>query len=135
MFCESSENQFGQPKKKVRIFDFFLKVHPPPPPRENPRSVLGILWLKINHSFDLPSGPAMLALISEQFRLLNLCRVCPKPTYDFTIIKIAISISTNCQATRSFPSLAIQPRHSLTKWLEENETKVATQKTSIKSFR
>ena len=40
MLWESSKNQFGRPKKKVvKIFDFFLKIRPPP--RENPRSAPG----------------------------------------------------------------------------------------------
>ena len=40
---QSSENQFGRPKKKGRQnFRFFLKnPPPPPPPRENPRSAPG----------------------------------------------------------------------------------------------
>ena len=40
VLCESSENQFGRPKKKVdKIFKKFLKIRPPP--RENPRSAPG----------------------------------------------------------------------------------------------
>ena len=41
MLWESSKNQFGRPKKKkkvVKILENFLKIRPPPPPRENPRS-------------------------------------------------------------------------------------------------
>ena len=36
MLEESSEKQFGRPKKKVNIFENFLKIRPPP--GENPRS-------------------------------------------------------------------------------------------------
>ena len=35
VLSESSENQFGRPKKADTIFKFFLK---PPPPRKNSRS-------------------------------------------------------------------------------------------------
>ena len=39
MVWESSEDQFGRLKKKGRQkFNFFLKIRPPPPPREIPRS-------------------------------------------------------------------------------------------------
>ena len=45
---ESSKNQFGRPKKKkiVKILENFLKIRPPPPPRENPRSAPGFYDLK-----------------------------------------------------------------------------------------
>ena len=39
MIWDSSENQFGRPiKKSTKLSKFFLKIRPPPPPRENPRS-------------------------------------------------------------------------------------------------
>ena len=42
MLCESSENQFARPKRKVdKISNFFENAPPPPPPREKPRSATG----------------------------------------------------------------------------------------------
>ena len=66
---ESSKNQFGRPKKKkkvVKIFEFFLKIRPPPP-RENPRSAPGykhFRWKCLTLDF---SKKICLELFDKQF--------------------------------------------------------------------
>ena len=51
---ESSKNQFGQPKKKVvKFLEIFLKIRPPPPPRENPRSAPATNYPVLKSADDL----------------------------------------------------------------------------------